>query len=53
MAATQKTETAPIDIEKGDVENGSSPQKRSEEREESHNVKEVSSFAHAIGRPII
>ena len=44
MAATQKTEPSPVDIEKGDVENGSNPLKVSEEREEGHNAKEVSSF---------
>ena len=46
MAATQKNESPPIDIEKGDAEKTNSPPTVSEEREGSNNAKEVSDFAN-------
>ena len=46
MTATQKNESPPIDVEKGDVEKTSNPPTVSEEHEGSNNVKEVSRFAN-------
>lgn len=46
MTVTQKNESPPIDVEKGDVEKTSNPPTVSEEHEGSNNVKEVSRFAN-------